>query len=121
MKYYIYFLIDRKKVVYVGQTRRFGFRLGQHTDKEYNEVRRIECPVEKLAYYEKRWIVKFKPKYNKSMATNFNRNKIIKVDWVTLSVRFRDKTLPNRIKQAAELDNRGFNNFLESVLQKALK
>ena len=70
----IYFLFDRNKIVYIGETEtEFGKRIYQHKkDKKFDEVKCISS--KKLSflkneyfrkYYELRWINKFKPKYNK--------------------------------------------------------
>ena len=69
----IYFLFDRNKIVYIGETEtEFGKRIYQHKDKKFDVVKCISS--KKLSflkneyfrkYYELRWINKFKPKYNK--------------------------------------------------------
>jgi predicted GIY-YIG superfamily endonuclease len=66
MKYWIYFLLNDGIVVYVGQSQDYKGRVYTHKkDKVFNSVRAIECCSCKLNYYEKRWIDRFKPKYNK--------------------------------------------------------
>lgn len=67
MKTGIYFLILRKVVVYVGQSRNLNTRIKCHPDKNFDRIRLIECSAKKMAYYERRWIRKFNPKYNKSL------------------------------------------------------
>ena len=69
----IYFLFDRNKIVYIGETEtEFGKRIYQHKDKKFDVVKCISS--KKLSflknkyfrkYYELRWINKYKPKYNK--------------------------------------------------------
>lgn len=62
---YIYFLINKNKVVYVGQSKSLRNRIHFHNCyKIYNKIRIIKCDVERLNYYERRWIARFKPKYN---------------------------------------------------------
>lgn len=62
---FIYFLLKRKKVVYIGKTNHFRMRLHDHNCyKDFDRVRLIECPNEMLDYYERRWIEIFQPKYN---------------------------------------------------------
>lgn len=60
----IYFLLKRKKVVYIGQTISFPKRLSGHCAKDFDSVRFIECSEENLTKYEDRWIRLFKPKLN---------------------------------------------------------
>ncbi len=60
----VYFLINRLKVVYVGATTNYRVRIKQHKDKIWDTSRIIECKEEKLSEYERRLIMKFKPKYN---------------------------------------------------------
>lgn len=64
MKTGIYFLIKRKKVVYVGQTIAFPKRLSGHCSKDFDSVRFIQCSKKHLTKYEDRWIRLFRPKLN---------------------------------------------------------
>jgi len=69
----IYFLLNRGRVVYVGQTTRWPSRLAGHIYKNFNEVRFIPCRPSKLWHYEGRWIRKFKPELNKNQSGNYCR------------------------------------------------
>lgn len=64
MKTGIYFLIKRKKVVYVGRTISFPKRLSGHCAKDFDSIRFIQCSKENLTKYEDRWIRLFRPKLN---------------------------------------------------------
>jgi predicted GIY-YIG superfamily endonuclease len=64
MKAGIYFLIKSKKIVYIGQTKRFPKRIYEHPDKEFDSYKFIYCKKEMLIHYEQRWIRFFRPKYN---------------------------------------------------------
>jgi len=62
----IYFLIDKKTVVYVGQSQDIIQRINQHTDKTFTSVLYIESNVKDLTKLETHYIVAFDPKYNKT-------------------------------------------------------
>ena len=62
----IYFLLHKKKVVYVGQSKNLPARIGNHKDKIYDAARMIKCNKSRLDYYENRFINLFTPKYNKN-------------------------------------------------------
>lgn len=62
---YIYFLIYRKEIIYIGQTVDIITRVRTYLTYAYfDDIRLIECPVDKLRHYEKRLIGYFKPKVN---------------------------------------------------------
>ncbi len=60
----VYFLIYKKKVVYIGQSTVWPKRLKQHRNKRFDSYRFIECHPNKRYEYETRLIMFFKPKYN---------------------------------------------------------
>lgn len=69
----IYFLLDNRQIVYIGQSNwvitriLFGHSHGK-VKKDWNEFRIIECQdADKRRAYETRWLNKFKPKYNKQI------------------------------------------------------
>jgi predicted GIY-YIG superfamily endonuclease len=65
VKYCIYFLINRKKVVYIGSTTDFNKRIYGHNGKIFTAVRVMYCTDKvSMLRYEKRWIKKSTPKYN---------------------------------------------------------
>jgi excinuclease UvrABC nuclease subunit len=62
---YIYFLMKRRRVVYIGQTQSIRARVHVHNCYiDYDTIRFIRCSSEKLLYYENRWILRFMPKMN---------------------------------------------------------
>lgn len=63
----IYFLLDRKKIVYIGQSKNAHSRIGAHKDKQFDSVRIIICQKSKLNHYERRLVTLFNPKYNKAL------------------------------------------------------
>ncbi len=70
----IYFLILGRDIVYVGKSTNGGFdRIGAHlkySDKEFDSYNTIPCPEDELALLETEYIIKFNPKYNKSLPSN---------------------------------------------------
>lgn len=63
----IYFMIRKRKIVYIGKTTNLIIRLAQseHVNRRYDYLRFIQCDEVSLERYERRWIKKFKPKMNK--------------------------------------------------------
>lgn len=82
-KSFIYFLIKNNVVVYVGQTRQGLYRPFSHRDKEYDEMKIILCDEKKLDLIEDKYILKYKPIYNKEINNAYSlhnaRNKIRKI------------------------------------------
>lgn len=67
---YIYFLMDKDEVVYVGQTR-FGIsRPLSHTDKEFDSFYMKKCRLSVLDKRETQMILKYQPKYNGNFINN---------------------------------------------------
>lgn len=62
----IYFLLRRGRVIYIGKTTNILGRIKQHSHmrKLYDSVRLIPCHEMAMSKYEKRWIIKFQPRYN---------------------------------------------------------
>lgn len=71
--YYVYFLIKNEEIVYVGATVNFVRRLHQHkVDKDFDSFNYIRCcSDEEMNKLELEYIVKLKPKYNKSLPTQY--------------------------------------------------
>jgi len=67
---YIYFLINDNVILYIGQTRNLRTRIIHHSNIEYNAIRFIKCNKPDMSYYERRWIRKFKPIYNKNLVNS---------------------------------------------------
>ena len=65
----IYFLVNGKKIVYVGQSVKLTSRFRGHKEKKFNRIFYIPCSPDKLDELERYYINKFLPKYNSDMAT----------------------------------------------------
>ena len=82
-KSFIYFLIKNNVVVYVGQTKQGLYRPFSHRDKEYDEMKIILCEPNKLDLIEDKYILKYKPIYNKEINSAYGllnaRNRIRKM------------------------------------------
>lgn len=62
---FIYFLLDENEVVYVGKTTRGISRIYAHKNKHFNRIFVLPCYEQDLDKLENKYIVKYKPKYNK--------------------------------------------------------
>lgn len=70
---FIYYLLKNDEVVYVGQTRQGLLRPFCHIrDKDFDEVKIIECKKEELDSKEAEAISKYTPKYNKTMIDDYS-------------------------------------------------
>jgi len=69
-KYCLYFLLQGRRIVYVGVSRVLLKRLSTNAgEKRFNYVKYFEMPDRETALrYEKRWIIKFDPEYNTAHA-----------------------------------------------------
>lgn len=63
----IYFLINRNKVVYVGQTTKGLARPLSHKDKIFDRIEVLNCMYEALDDLEQHYILKYVPKYNNQL------------------------------------------------------
>jgi hypothetical protein len=62
---YVYFLLNKNEIVYVGQTLNIEQRLRAHCrDKKFERVSYIKVLKRDLNYTEAYYIVKFRPPYN---------------------------------------------------------
>lgn len=77
----VYVLLYRKKVVYIGQTRKWPNRLFQHKLVKFDEARLIECKIDDLRYFESRLIRIFKPKFNVSESSKTRKRRITD-EWI---------------------------------------
>lgn len=68
---FIYFLIKNKEVVYVGQTTQGYSRIQAHTDKNFDSVYFIRCDEYDLDELESKYVIKYKPIYNKALPPNY--------------------------------------------------
>lgn len=65
---FVYFLVRRGEVVYVGQTKKGMMRpLAHRYDKDFDEVYIMPCDEKNLDFIESEYIVKYKPEYNKTI------------------------------------------------------
>lgn len=63
----VYFLINKQKIVYIGQTKIGLPRIFQHRQtKVFDKYSILKCTEKELNFYEDYLIKKFKPKYNKN-------------------------------------------------------
>ena len=68
----IYFLFEKGKIVYVGQSKSVINRLNNHPVK-YDRFSIIECDEKKLIPLKRLYIAKFKPKYNLKTTENLQK------------------------------------------------
>lgn len=75
--HYIYFLLRRGKVVYIGCSRNVDGRLQAHKYAKPHTKVRIMGPYPKDAAFanETRWIKKFRPVYNLGLKATFRKKK----------------------------------------------
>ena len=65
---FVYFLTRRGEVVYVGQTRKGMARpLSHKYDKDFDGIYIMPCEENMLDFVESKYIVKYKPEYNKTL------------------------------------------------------
>lgn len=60
----VYFLLNNKKVVYIGATDNWPVRLAMHKAMIFDEVKLMQCPKDQMFQYERRLIKIFNPKHN---------------------------------------------------------
>jgi len=76
---FVYFLIYKNEVIYVGQTTRGLARVYNHIKtKPFHNIYVIECDPEELDYWEDYYIFKYRPIYNKqpNLRCNFSIEKL---------------------------------------------
>lgn len=100
-KCFVYFLLKKGEVVYVGQTQNGIARPFSHTDKDYDEIKILYCDAKELDITEDKFIQKYRPIYNKQ--SNYA------VRWGLLRVR-------NSIRGLT-----GISNYTVPRLKKVLK
>ncbi len=69
---FVYFLIKENEVVYVGKTLQGIKRPFEHKDKDFDEVKIMYCKENELDYFEDKYIIKYKPLYNKQVNYKYN-------------------------------------------------
>ena len=68
----IYFLLDKDEVVYVGQSKVGMCRPYQHLEIKFDKISVMVCKEKELDFLESKYIIKYKPRYNKSVPNNFS-------------------------------------------------
>jgi len=66
----IYYLLDGDEIVYIGQSRNVSYRIAAHISegqKIFNRYLFFPCNIEDLNATECEEIIKYKPKYNKTI------------------------------------------------------
>lgn len=66
----VYFLLDGVSVVYVGQSINLDMRIQAHSSKNFDNIAFITIPHKCANDVEAHYIIKFQPKYNKTIPTN---------------------------------------------------
>lgn len=80
---FIYFLIKEREVVYVGKTTKGILRPLSHTNKIYDEIKIIYCEEDELDTLENKYIIKYKPIYNKEI----NHNELYSLNQIVLKIK----------------------------------
>jgi hypothetical protein len=114
----IYFLIRRGKIVYIGQTKNIIGRIANHVIS-FDKIRIIPCSKRDLKKYEKRWIIRFKPKENTMFLYPYvgtgHRYKT-PVNFTNTNLRINPE-LAKRVKSCAEAAKRSMNKEIELALE----
>ena len=64
----VYFLFDDDELVYIGQSENILSRIASHlNDKRFDSYNFIECQYGNLDALEAKYILKYNPKYNKTL------------------------------------------------------
>ena len=69
---FIYLLLKRNDVVYVGQTKQGLIRPLSHKDKDFDTIKIKYCDTDNLDFFEDFYIKKYKPIYNKQLNYSLN-------------------------------------------------
>jgi hypothetical protein len=114
-EYYLYFLINNNKIVYVGQSRNLYERFIEHKrDKNFTHYFYFILNNDKrLRLKEKIYIKKFKPIYNK-------RELIFKEKQIHIGISLRKETY-NILISESKNQNRTQSNMIEFLINKFYK
>ncbi len=75
---YIYFLLKEGVIIYIGKTRSIRARVINHNCfMPYDQIRLIQCDLEKLNHYERRWITRFQPQFNSLYTTKKSKPRAV--------------------------------------------
>lgn len=101
---FIYFLLLKNEVVYVGQTKRGIVRPLSHKEKCFDEIRIMYCKENELDLLEDIYIKKYEPYYNK--AVNYSMNYSLNRTRNKIRKSFNDKSFNlTRLKKIIKLLN----------------
>lgn len=100
----VYFLLDKNKIVYVGQTTMGLARTFHHLkNKIFDSYYFMPCPIELLNNVESEYIIKFNPKYNKGVGNGKKSIDALKLYLRKMNVRSEDHNKRNLIRLIHEL------------------
>lgn len=110
---FIYFLIKNNEVVYVGQTQSGLIRPLQHKyNKIFDSVYIINCGKDELDILEDKYIIKYKPIYNKNLNIKINSSlQKIKKNIKSIYPSFNLNILKKIIKKL-DIPTINFNNII---------
>lgn len=107
--YWIYFLYDDKEIVYIGVTRDLSVRMIGHRKKKHTHVRVYKFKdMERALFYERKFIRRFKPRYNVLFANTF-----VQQDNVGFSLPTPQK---ERLTKLAKENGLNFSEFIRRKL-----
>lgn len=113
MSYSIYFLLDKKQVVYIGCTMAPDRRINEHKlqGKKFDSSRVIKSGDFYTARrYENRWISRFRPKYNLK-GLNLKEDQEVVVARIT-------KNRLDRLRAFAAQEHKTISSLVENALEK---
>jgi predicted GIY-YIG superfamily endonuclease len=125
ISYFIYFLLDKNEIVYIGQTRCSPYnRISAHKKgKVFTNIYYTEVPKEKVINLERQYILKFKPRYNKERCAPIQVSDEKLLPSISALIKQLKATMKKKGKTifdvANELDYGG--NYLQAILKGRLK
>lgn len=121
--YCVYILKQDDTIVYVGKSTDVCVRLNTHAkEKDFDEVYIIETEDKRSQdFCENSLILKYKPKYNKSVnikltngVVNFDKEAVKFVDWLNHTTWFSCISQQLQTKLGCQFELKGFNCFLDN-------
>lgn len=114
VSHWLYFLLQDRKVVYIGVTYNLKARMKEHRDKEHNAVHVWKIDYVWTAWrYEQRWIMKLRPMYNKQVFNRGHERRSLISAIIPISYKEKIKMLSKQQKITP-------SEFVRRVLQSAL-
>lgn len=95
----VYFMIRKGKIVYIGKSIDVFTRVFYSNSSmkgKFDYVRIIPCSPDKLCSYEKRWIIKFRPKHNHAYLFSWRGPHFTKKKRVAVNVGINSDTVNTR-------------------------